>query len=369
MALKKNRRKFTFFIVILGITCVIMALGATAVVLFVHNPLAEPMALVFGTPTAETAASTTAVAPAKAEKLATSTPAELPTDPVAQTSTPTQTSLPVASSSSQGVCGGRGNLLLLFVGTDFSGGVWPQGADAVRVVKLDFDHEKITVVAFPRDLWVKTAGLANQNISATRLGLSYFYMENATMGTEKHKVTTATTLIGQALYDNFGVAPQTYLTVQMKNLNEMVDAVGGVDIKIPEAFVSDYKISFPAGLQHLDGAQAREYIRTYNPGGDAARRERQNQFAKAMQENLLGAGLIARLPELFTQFNQSIVTDLTPETIGELTCLVKAVPEEQISFYEISGNLVTTRDTGEAVPVLDPKVDEIKARLREWLEK
>jgi LCP family protein required for cell wall assembly len=234
-------------------------------------------------------------------------------------------------------------------------------------VKVDFDHEQITVVAFPRDLWVKTAGLANQDIDATRLGLTYDEMYHASIGSEKHRVTTATTVVGQALYENFGVAPQTYLTIQMDHWTAMVDGMGGVDIYLPEAFDSDYQMHFGQGMQHLDGEQAKEFVRTYLPGGDDARRQRQTLFAKALQDNLLNAGIVTNLPELADQFSQSIVTDLSPQWIAQLTCMVQAVPKEQISFYEVGGDLVSPRDNGEVIPVLDPKVDQIKEKLRAWL--
>ncbi|RPJ37440.1 MAG: hypothetical protein EHM21_18080, partial [Chloroflexi bacterium] len=150
MALKKNRRTFTFFAIILVLSCLVMALGATAVGLFIRNPLGERMSLVLGTPTAQS----TVVSPAEVDQSITPTPAELPTEPVlpTSTSTPVQASLPVVSTGSS--CGASGSVLLLFVGADFYGGNPPLGADSARVVKVDYDHEEVTVVAFPRDLWV-----------------------------------------------------------------------------------------------------------------------------------------------------------------------------------------------------------------------
>ena len=361
MALKKNRRTFTFFAIILVLSCLVMALGAAAVVLFIRNPLGESMSLVLGTPTSQA----TIVSPAEVEQSTTPTLVELPTEPVVPTNTPVQESLPVVSNGS--ACGASGSVLLLFVGADFSGGVAPLGADSVRIVKVDYDHQKVIVVAFPRDLWVQTAGLANQDINATRLGLSYHYKLNATMGAAKHKVTAGTTQVGQALYDNFGLAPQTYLTIQMQTMPAMVDTIGGVDVFVPNAFVSERNMYFPQGLQHMNGERSKEYVRTFQPGGDTARRQRQELFVRALQDNLLTAGIVTKLPAIAVQFEQAIVTDLSPQAFAQLSCMVETVPNEQVLFYEVAGNLVTVQDIGEGTPVLMPKVDQIKIMLNEWL--
>jgi LCP family protein required for cell wall assembly len=367
MSLKQNRSTFTFLVIILVLSCVVIALGVTAVGLFIRNPLGEKMSLVLGTPTAESAQAspTPSTSLDTMEQSATPTPAELPTEPVVPTSTPAQAILPVISSG--GTCGGSGSVLLLFIGADFSGGNPPPGADSVRVVKVDFDHEQVTIVAFPRDLWVQTPALANQNITATRLGLSYDYKKNTTMGDPKHKVTAATTLVGQTLYDNFGLTPETYLTIQMQTMPAMVDTIGGVDINNPTAFVSERNMYYPQGAQHLNGDQSKEYVRTFLPGGDTARRQRQDLFVKSLQTEVLSAGIVTKIPALAVQFDQAIVTDLTPEQIGRFSCMVQAVPQDQVLFYEVSGDLVTVQNIGQGIPVLMPKTEEIKVKLNEWL--
>ncbi len=356
----KNRATCGFLSVTVIITLLVMALGVVAVILFAGGSLGEKMNLLVNQPATK--------APEVVEPkviVVTATPAPQKQSPVATT---TPTTAPPAVKD-QGTCGTRGTLLLLFVGADVSGGVWPPGADSVRVIKVDYDQKKVTVVAFPRDLWLKTAGLKNQNIDETRLGMAYHYMMKETMGSDKHRITAATTLVGQVLYDTFGIAPQTYFTLQMDNLPEMVDAIDGVDIYNPTAFTSDYQVHFPVGQLHLDGKLAREFVRTYHPGGDDSRRERQNLFVDALQSNVIDAGLAASIPDLYKTFDKAITTDLTPKMIGELACMVEEVPREQIELHEIAGDLVTPINVGQGIPALVPKVDEVKAKLVEWLEK
>ena len=236
------------------------------------------------------------------------------------------------------VCGNTGSMLVLFTGEDYTRGVWPLGADTVRVAKFDFSNRKIVVVGFPRDLWVKTPGLASLNYPETRLGLSYHYMKEGTNGSDKHKITVSTEQVAQAIYDNFGLEPQKYFTIQLQNSPEMIDTIGGLDINVPEAFTSEYGVSFAAGMQHMDGGMATEYVRAYkenSEGGDLLRFPRQNVFIQAVQEKMISADIITKVPELYKQFDKNIVTDLSPKQIADLACMAKEVPQADIEFHEI----------------------------------
>lgn len=359
----KNRASCGFLSVIIVIAVLVMALGVAAVVLFSRGSLGEKMSLILNQD-----ATNTPTAAAPVVIVVTATPAPEKLSPTVEVVEPTATpTAEPAATVQEGACGTRGTLTLLFVGADFSGGVWPQGADTVRVIKVDYDQQKITVVAFPRDLWLSTAGLANQNINQTRLGLAYHYAKAATIGTDKHRITTATTMVGQTLYDTFGIAPQTYFTLQLDTLPGLVDALDGVDINNPTAFISDYHMYFPAGQQHLNGKQSREFVRTYRPGGDDARRQRQNLFLESLQATLLNAGLVTQLPDLYNSFNAAVTTDLSPMQITQLACMLEVVPVDKVEVYEVAGDLVTPINVGERIPALLPKVDQVKAKLVEWI--
>ncbi len=238
-----------------GTVLLFMALLGLGIILasgFIQRPLAEPMNLQV--------------------KAVTATPTALqPQEKVSQPET----------------CGNTGTMTVLFTGADFSGGVPPLGADAVRIVKFDFSNKKMVVVAFPRDMLLKTDGLKDLNRPEERLGLAYYYKKQATNGADKHKITVATELVAQTLYDNFGVQPEQYFTLQLDNVQEMIDTIGGVEVTLPEEITTDQDVTFPAGTQTLDGKLSTEFVRAYKPGGDAARLKRQNLFIKALQSKVL----------------------------------------------------------------------------------
>lgn len=267
----------------------------------------------------------------------------------------------------KGTCGNTGSMLVLFTGADFSFGNPPYGADAVRLVKVDYDNKKITVVAFPRDLLVKTPGLVDLNIGETTLGQSYYFRKEATQGEAKHRITTATGLLAQTIYDNFTYPTQKkdyyYLTLQLDEVGAMIDTIGGVEVNLPAAITTERDVTFPAGVQVLNGQLSAEYLRAIQPGGDEARRERQNLYAKALQDKMLSGSFLGQIPDLYKQFDKAIVTDLSPKQIEALGCMSKEVPQDQIVFYEIDGELVTATGSMELIP----NVEMIKTKLKEWL--
>ncbi len=333
--MNKNRTTTVVWALIFFLILAFIALGVEAVSIIANTPLAEGLVL------------------AKSSDAATATPRSVPAGKLPQNADAKK--LPET-------CGNTGSLIVLFTGDDFSYGDWPLGADAVRVAKFDFSGKQITAVTFPRDLWIKTPGLAEQKITETALGLSYYYKKQATNGSDQHKITMATSQVAQVLYDTFGLVPQDYFTVQLNDMVPMIDTIGGIDIDVPEAITTKYGLYIPAGLQTMDGKTAIEYARTYVQG-DAIRLQRQNLFLRALKTKVLNAKILPKVPDLYKQFDKSIVTDLSPKQVYDLACLADTLSQDQIAFYEIGGDLVTERADG----MLVPNVDKIKEKLTEWL--
>src|SRR5699024_5518426 len=68
-----------------------------------------------------------------------------------------------------------------------------------------------------------------------------------------------------------------YMEVNMKALESMVEALGGVDVNVPFTFT--YHTHFKKGKQHLNGKEALDYVRMRkeDPKGDYGRQMRQRQ--------------------------------------------------------------------------------------------
>src|SRR6266496_1607713 len=76
-----------------------------------------------------------------------STPALASVSPISPTAT---------SNAAVGLCGAPPVMNILAIGTDARGDNYSYGlADVIRLVRVDFVTPKITVLEFPRDLWVE----------------------------------------------------------------------------------------------------------------------------------------------------------------------------------------------------------------------
>jgi len=231
------------------------------------------------------------------------------------------------------VCGETGVWNVLVLGSDAAELRGEKGSDLTRILRVDFPNRKVTMFTFSRDLWVDTSGLGltNPTINATQLGMVFHEARARSKSTTvQAAMVEATNASARMLANNFLVSTDHYLTVDLAQIPAMVDAIGGVPVNIP-ATITDPWIGtvIYAGQQTLNGAQFIAYARAI-PDSDFARIQRNNILLDALQQKLLDPAVLGRIPQLYTQFSQVIATDLSPEQVDHLACLLKEVPREAI---------------------------------------
>jgi anionic cell wall polymer biosynthesis LytR-Cps2A-Psr (LCP) family protein len=158
--------------------------------------------------------------------------------------------LPVSSNSYQvlstvvptvepvSVCGEPAAWNVLVLGSDAGDLRYDKGSDLTRIFRVDFPNRKATIYAFPRDLWVDTAGLGltNPTMDATQLGAVFYEARSRSTSTSvKAAMVDGTNATARMLAKNFLISTDHYLTIDLIQLPAMVDAIGGVSINIPVA--------------------------------------------------------------------------------------------------------------------------------------
>ncbi len=139
------------------------------------------------------------------------------------------------SQTQQPVCGQTGSMMILFIGSDTSFGEPPFGADSVRLIKADFDAQKVVTVAFPRDLIVDASALEDPARLKEHLGLIFHYAYLASSGEDRiEKNADAASVLAQVMVDNFEVVPEYYLALEMDYVAPVVDKLGGVELTVPQ---------------------------------------------------------------------------------------------------------------------------------------
>jgi len=182
-------------------------------------------------------------------------------------------------------------MIILTIGNDTRSDDYRYGrADVIRALRVDFRAQRVTVLAFPRDLWVKIPEILDDiGTSRQKLNTAYTY-GNPGLHFWDHP-SQGPGLLAQTLDLNFGLQADNYVAVSMNIFVEVVDALGGLDIMLPDGVDGrtskdrSARLVFPPGEQHLNGEQALTLARTRNIS-IFARANHQNQVICALQEKV-----------------------------------------------------------------------------------
>jgi LCP family protein required for cell wall assembly len=208
------------------------------------------------------------------------------------------------------------NILLL--GTDHSangqaGRSTDQHSDSMMLLHTDPSRHRLVYLSIPRDLRASIPGYGEQKINAAMQ-----------LGGPKLAIRTADQLFGPGLQVNHVVM------VDMGAFVSLIDAVGGVDVNVPENILSDkfdcpYTATrcsswkgwrFHKGMQHMDGHRALIYSRIrvnlLNPSdSDISRGAHQQQVMQAAMSKLASVGTFFRLPFSGGDLMKPLSTDLS----------------------------------------------------------
>lgn len=186
-------------------------------------------------------------------------------------------------------------------------------SDAIFILTIDKEHDKIKLTSLKRDSYVHI-----DEHDQDKLTHAYAY------GGAKLAMKT--------LNENYDMDITDYVTVNFFGITEIIDALGGltVDIDSNEKYVMntcyvpelndigiDCEYIKKTGLQKLSGAQALAYSRNRYTGGIEGRMERQREILSLMFEEVKKGG-VTKLPELVKMGLQNSETSLTNNEITSL---------------------------------------------------
>jgi LCP family protein required for cell wall assembly len=213
----------------------------------------------------------------------------------------------------------------LLVGSDtrseLEPGETPDGrSDAIMLARFTADRAHAQLISIPRDSWVDIPGHGRNKINA-----SYAF--------------GGPTLLIQTVEQLTQVRIDHYVTIDFDGLIQVTDDLGGVDVVVAET-TSNGPYTFPAGVNHLDGDQARWYLgqRYGLPGGDFDRVKRQQQYLQSMFGKLFSSDTFTdpgRLDAALLAVTSAVTID---DTLGNTDLLslaysLRNVRPESIDFF------------------------------------
>ncbi len=172
---------------------------------------------------------------------------------------------------------------VVLVGVDRQERTWNGNSDAMILVSIDKEQNRISMISLMRDIYVNIPSVGYKKLNA-----AYAYGGGP--------------LLCQTITDNFKIQVDRYVSVDFWDLVEVVDIIGGIDLVVSpeEAEVANGYIMdlcerqlnidpephyFPAegGLVHADGVQTVSYARNrYVGNSDFGRTERQRYILTQM---------------------------------------------------------------------------------------
>jgi anionic cell wall polymer biosynthesis LytR-Cps2A-Psr (LCP) family protein len=255
-------------------------------------------------------------------------------------------------------------------------------ADTIMLVHTDPALGKAIVLSFPRDLWVRIDGNGFDRINTAFEG----GLRNG--GPRR---------MAQTVADLTGLAIDHYLYVDLEGFRSVVDTLGGVDMCIPSYHVNtpgwlpangpngepiqvyvgeEGRIADPnaglniaQGCQRLDGEQALAYVRARHlPCDDIpdfSRIGRQQQFLRALVNQMLQPSMIVRAPTLVPQVLEGLRRDagLLPSELVYLVGQLRGLGTGAVEFRAVPG---TSGFVGEkSVVKMDASAERLFAAIRQ----
>jgi len=321
----------------------LIALGGMCLVLAVFFQWNKPLGPTLDLPTLPPTSTSTS-----AEGVAASTPVIPSTQPAISNALVAPQSSPTAAR--QPLCNGPATMTILAIGSDQRGTGYLYGlADSIHIVRIDFSIPNIMVIDFPRDLWVEIPGIADHHgITHGKLNQAYLF-GNPGMGYYDGP-GEGPGLLARTLDLNFGLRVDHYIAIDTQTFVRMIDAVGGVDIKVESPIDISYGHATPdpkyflsVGTHHLDGELALALATNRIPS-TFQRMKYQKIILSALREKLLSSDMVPKIPQLVSQFISSVQTDLSPSDINSLICIAQAVPKENIQADSFPQDLFTASD-------------------------
>lgn len=136
-----------------------------------------------------------------------------------------------------------------------------------------------------------------------------------------------------------GIDIHYYALVDLEGFVEIIDALGGVDIHVPErVYDTEYPnldgtysvIDLAPGTYHMDGEMALYYARSRQGSTDFNRMNRQRCVLEALAEQADPVRLVHELPTIVPALEASLFTDVPMDELAAFVDLLSKVNTEEI---------------------------------------
>lgn len=214
--------------------------------------------------------------------------------------------------------------------------------DTMIVVSINRDTGTVSMLSFPRDMYVFIPGLGMNRLNVAFGWGSNVGWTNGGFG-----------LFRDVMIYNFGINVHFYAKVGISDLAQIIDLVGGINIavdcdyqdyalvgvEVPSgAYMSDPEAALwvlPVGYYQMRGAEALWYARSRGNSSDFDRGRRQQQVIRAIFRQTLDSGQLANLPALWNEGIQAVETNLSFNDVLSLLPIALNLDSSSIESFTL----------------------------------
>ncbi len=247
----------------------------------------------------------------------------------------------------------KNQINVLLLGSDRRGSSGGYRTDTIILVSINTDAKSVSMVSFPRDLYLYIPGWTYQRINTAMYHGGF-------------------KLLAKTLEYNFGIMPKYYVLINFSAFREIIDSLGGIDVEVARTFTDEYwdksYKTIPAGTVHMDSNIALWYARARKSSNDFDRARRQQEVLHAVVKRVLGMNALENAKDLYDIYIKNVSTNLTWDEIVPLIPLMVYFQDPSlIQRYVIGPGQVYDWITSGGAMVLLPRQDKIIALLKEAL--
>ena len=250
-----------------------------------------------------------------------------------------------------------GQINILLLGSDVRPNDGGFRTDVTLWVSLNPEDGFVSIISFPRDLYVNIPGWGYQRIN-TAFQYGGF------------------NLLADTFETNFGVRPDYYVMVDFEGFKAVINNLGGINVQSAQNLTdtcgtwinaSGY-CSVGPGLVHMNGEVALWYARSRHSTNDIDRTRRAQEVVEAIFDRLMSLDVILKAPDLYNAYITYVQTDIgLGEVLGLLPLASTINANRDIRNYVIGYDYVYDWYTASGAQVLMPDTGAIQDLMIEAL--
>jgi LCP family protein required for cell wall assembly len=264
---------------------------------------------------------------------------------------------------------------LLLLGTDEGPGNWGARTDTIILAALEHGTGRAALFGIPRNLidtpLVTSAARETQQFHEPINGLYGFARSRPDLFPGSRNA--GATALKQTVSLLLGVRVDYYGLVNLRGFADLVDALGGVDVRVKERLVDEVtrpawgepkpRIDVvPGRTYHMLGRQALAYVRSRKASDDYTRMARQRCFLSAMASQFDVFHALRHFGRLSRLVEHNVETDVPLNRVAGLLRLVADIDPRKTVTQTFGREYIFGRRKADEYP--SPHIGRIRATVR-----